>query len=238
MNILALDTATDILSIALQTAKGIWYTEIDGGLHHSERLIPLIDILLEQAHCSRSNLELLCCMEGPGSFTGLRIGFATIKGFALALGIPYVAIPTLDCYGWTHRHWPGTVVPLIDAKKHSVFTALYQGERPITSYLDIEISHLAELLRGTQQPYLFTGPDAPHFYETITKELGHTLWYLDPAPRRGKARELLEIAQNRYTLNPVGDPLNGGPRYLRKSDAELAKEGNHEGPIGRSGGDA
>ncbi|HOJ98654.1 MAG TPA: tRNA (adenosine(37)-N6)-threonylcarbamoyltransferase complex dimerization subunit type 1 TsaB [Termitinemataceae bacterium] len=238
MNILALDTATDILSMALQTAKGIWYTEIDGGLHHSERLIPLVDALLAQAQCPREDLELLCCMEGPGSFTGLRIGFATVKGFALALGIPYIAIPTLDCYGWAHRHWPGTVVPLIDAKKHSVFTALYQGGTPISAYLDIEISHLIELLRNKQSPYLFTGPDAPRFYEGEANIVGGTNCYLDPGARKGKARELLEIAQKRYTLNPRGDDPQKGPRYLRKSDAELAKEGNHEGSIRRSGGDA
>jgi tRNA threonylcarbamoyladenosine biosynthesis protein TsaB len=100
MNILAIDTATDIISAALGDGEKTWYIEADGGLHHSELLPGLIDRLLETAGLPKSAIQGLACMQGPGSFTGLRIAFSTVKGLALALGLPMVSMPhpaSWDC---------------------------------------------------------------------------------------------------------------------------------------------
>lgn len=229
MNILAIDTATDILSVALETIHGSWFIESDAGLHHSERLLSMVEALLTQSNTKKQDLNLLACMEGPGSFTGLRIGFATVKGMALALGIPFVAVPTLDCMALTWESWLGLVLPVIDAKKSAYFWAFYSGGKPMTNYMDAPLSEAISFLVSQQAlpPLLVTGPDADKAMEMISRgSLAANLQeplYLDRWFRRGKAKELLVLAKNRFTIEGEANDDAAGPVYLRKSDAEISR---------------
>jgi tRNA threonylcarbamoyladenosine biosynthesis protein TsaB len=243
LNILAIDTAHALLSAAVSGPGGIRYGEspLSEG-SHSENLMPLIDSLITEAGLQREDLELVACMEGPGSFTGLRIGFAAAKGLSLALNIPLLPIPTLDCLAYPHSAWPGLVIPALDAKKKRFYTAIYRGEKRLTEYLDAEPDEIAGLLVGLRPagaPALITGPDAPLLFEALggaqlpvsrsaAGETPREILILDPAHLRGAARELLEISQkktiivNKSTLEPeLFAKDNAGPVYLRKSDAEL-----------------
>uniref|UniRef100_A0A7C3II21 tRNA (Adenosine(37)-N6)-threonylcarbamoyltransferase complex dimerization subunit type 1 TsaB n=1 Tax=Gracilinema caldarium TaxID=215591 RepID=A0A7C3II21_9SPIR len=229
MNILAIDTATDILSVALETQQGNWYMESDAGLHHSERLISMIDAILTNSITKKQDLNLLACMEGPGSFTGLRIGFATAKGIAAALGIPFIAIPTLDCMAYTWESWPGSVIPVIDAKKHCYFWALYSQGKRLTDYMDAPLTEAAPFISTHHAPFplLVTGPDADKAKGLLEQSLAvqqnekqvvQDRWF-----RTGKAKELLVLAKNRFTIEGRGSDDGAGPIYLRKSDAELSR---------------
>jgi tRNA threonylcarbamoyl adenosine modification protein YeaZ len=102
MNILAIDCATEILSVALEIGNGeksIMSANIDAGHSHSERLLPVIEDLLKQANIAPADIDLFLCQRGPGSWTGLRIGFAAVKGLAFAFGKPYISIPSSDLIG-------------------------------------------------------------------------------------------------------------------------------------------
>jgi tRNA threonylcarbamoyladenosine biosynthesis protein TsaB len=220
---LALDAATDLLSAALSTEDGIYTMEIDAGLRHSERLMELADALLDSARISPSSIGLVACMKGPGSFTGLRIGMAAAKGIATALGIPLFAEPTLDCIAASRSAWPGLVLPMIDAKKGRWFSAVYENGQRLTDYLDAEASELATLLRG-DGPVLVTGCDAPAGAEAISPHLDPSRLRVDTSHRKGAARELLTIAIERFERIGSGDGDSIGPEYLRKSEAELARE--------------
>jgi tRNA threonylcarbamoyladenosine biosynthesis protein TsaB len=220
---LALDSATDLLSVALAAEDGIYYMEIDAGLRHSERLMELADSLLSAARLSPSAIGLVACMRGPGSFTGLRIGMAAAKGISASLDIPLLAEPTLDCIAAPHEAWPGFVVPIIDAKKGRWFSAVYDGGKRLTDYLDAEAGELAAALGG-DRPVLVTGADAPRGAEVLASYIVPTRLRLDPAYRRGTARELLAAAIERYMRIGSGDGDSIGPEYLRKSEAELARE--------------
>jgi tRNA threonylcarbamoyladenosine biosynthesis protein TsaB len=230
MNILALDTATEILSLALaadkfprgvvSTAWDGWYMEADLGLRHSEFLMEMTDTLFKNAGMEPVDLDLVTCMGGPGSFTGLRIGFSTAKGIALALEIPFTAPPTLDCMALSCLHWPGTVLPVIDAKKRRFFTALYRGGGRISPYLDGETAEISALIPKDGQ-ILLTGPGAP-VLASLLEDLFPKRIYIDPGYRKGRARELLAIAKKRDIIdNKEVSPA--GPLYLRKSEAELTK---------------
>ena len=96
MNILLADTSTSILSIALMTESTYEERLVDGSFSHSEDLLPEIEALLARSGMAMHELELLIVAKGPGSFTGLRIGMASMKGIASALSIPLVSVPTLD----------------------------------------------------------------------------------------------------------------------------------------------
>lgn len=234
MTILALDTATAVFSVALSSQGGNWYMEVDAGQRHSELLMEVTDLLMKTAGLSPADLDLVACMKGPGSFTGLRIGFATAKGLCLSLGIPLRAIPTLDCMSAPYHRWPGLVLPVIDAKKHCYFTALYRGSERLSDYMDKGAADLGELISGAAWEHeliLLTGPDAPMLQSALQDILEHP-WQdrilLDPGCRKGRARELLDLAALEFAKKDgmVHDEVLSGPLYVRKSDAELKGAGS------------
>ena len=96
MRILALDTSTDILSVALKTDEGWADTSLDLGLKHAERLMDLVDFCLSRAGMRVEDVDLFACAAGPGSFTGLRIGMATVKGLALAGRKPFRQVDLVE----------------------------------------------------------------------------------------------------------------------------------------------
>jgi tRNA threonylcarbamoyladenosine biosynthesis protein TsaB len=230
--ILALDTATPILSAALRAGEMYWSRESDAGLTHSELLLDLVDALFKDAGLRPGDLEAVACMKGPGSFTGLRIGFSAAKGMALALDIPLIACPTLDCLAYPWSPWPGLVVPVIDAKKKRFFTALYAGGNRVSGELDAAAAAVAERIRAyacsqgssPQAPVIVTGPDAPLFLSRLEEDSATPPFQdpprLDPLYRRGRGMELAAVAKKTLIMNNEKSDVLSGPEYIRKSDAE------------------
>ncbi|MDR3174344.1 MAG: tRNA (adenosine(37)-N6)-threonylcarbamoyltransferase complex dimerization subunit type 1 TsaB [Treponema sp.] len=224
--ILALDTATPILSAALIAGERHWYREADAGLGHSELLLTLADGLLKDAGLGPGDLEAVACMKGPGSFTGLRIGFSAAKGIALARGIPLIGCPTLDCLAYSWSPWPALVLPVLDAKKNRFFTALYDGEKRITEEMDADLQTITGLLQSAGS-VLLTGPDAPLFLSRLKEEgpLGKPILdrlRLDPLCRRGRGMELAVIAKKRRIMNNEENDILSAPEYLRESGADIS----------------
>ena len=228
MNILALDTATGVFSAALLTETGTWYTEINAGSRHSELLMECIDGLFKLASLAPADLKLVTCMKGPGSFTGLRIGFSTAKGLSMAQGIPLVSVPTLDCMAHSLSIWPGIIIPLIDAKKGCFFSALYRGSLRLTNYFDLPPENITDEAEKTKlfadEPIILTGPGADLFFSRLPPHSPFEHVVVSPESKRGKAWELLEIAKS-AKIEDMGE-IDSGPIYLRKSDAELNRQ-NH-----------
>ena len=222
-NILALDSSGETVSAALSAKSASWYIEITAGQSHSELLLECACKLFETAGLTPADLDLVSCMKGPGSFTGLRIGFSTAKGIALALGVPLVSVPTLDCIAHRFSMWPGLVLPAIDAKKGCFFAAFYRHGKRLTDYQDSSPETLAKetarLIGCPDEPILLTGDGAELLYSPYLSFFSGGNIKVDPVCRRGSAKELLEILKN-ANFNGLND-INGGPLYLRKSDAEL-----------------
>jgi tRNA threonylcarbamoyladenosine biosynthesis protein TsaB len=237
MNLLAIDTATEQFSVALAAdsntaAPAAWLFEADAGLRHSEMVMDIIDMLLDKAALKPQDLSGVVCMGGPGSFTGLRIGFAIAKGLALSLGIPFAAIPTLDCLAWPFSAWPGIVVPAIDAKKGAFFCALYRGGKRLCPDMDAPPDEIARAISAAPSPgpILLTGPAAPMLYEKIYmyEKVYNPETKLDINPgkglRWGNAQTLLHIARETNCITQCNTDPSCGPVYIRKSDAEIRNE--------------
>jgi tRNA threonylcarbamoyladenosine biosynthesis protein TsaB len=236
---LALDTATPVLSAALCAGESSWYRELDAGLTHSEALMALVEGLFADAGLKPGDLGAVACMKGPGSFTGLRIGFAAAKGLALALDIPLLACPTLDCMAWPWKPWPGLVVPVLDARKNRFYSALYAGGRRISPEMDVGAAGLLQSIRdGIREaeaagryagPVLLTGPDAGLFLSRLEGlpegpaegppgGPPHPTLLLDPLCRKGRGLELLAVAKDRDIVNnDKRNDVMSGPEYIRKS---------------------
>jgi tRNA threonylcarbamoyladenosine biosynthesis protein TsaB len=190
-----------------------------------------IDRLFKTASIKPGDLELAACMKGPGSFTGLRIGFSAAKGLSLALGIPLAAVPTLDCVAYNLSVWPGAVLAVMDAKKGCFFAAFYRHGKRVSSYLDappaLILGEWEALRLSPAEPLVLTGPGMPLLLEKLEnlEEPGKTpaaSLFRDPAFKRGRALELLEIIRQYDIIN--NEDIYSGPLYLRKSDAELNRK--------------
>ncbi|MDR0497093.1 MAG: tRNA (adenosine(37)-N6)-threonylcarbamoyltransferase complex dimerization subunit type 1 TsaB [Treponema sp.] len=235
MNILALDTSDKVLSAALSVDNNYWYSEIDAGIKHSELLLECIDGLCGTAGIRKSDLNLVACAKGPGSFTGLRIGYSTAKGICLALGIPLIAVSTLDCLAYPLSILSELVLPVIDAKKKCFFASFYREGSRISEYLDVTPETLFKmadkLKQSPTETILLTGSGAEMLYSHLSNNFPGNSMRVHPSFKRGIAKELLEISKSSILDNISGKPLpanlwievstaGSGPEYLRQSDAE------------------
>ena len=239
MNILAIDTATEKFSVALgsisdaSSLENVWLFEVDAGLRHSELVMDCIDTLFKTAGLKPEDLSGVVCMGGPGSFTGLRIGFSIAKGLALSLGIPYAAIPTLDCMAHPFHALPGIIVPVIDAKKKAFFCALYCKGKKLCPDMDAQPAEIARALSAAlgEDPsqVILTGPGAQMLYAALPENSA-----ISPGTglRWGNAETLIEIAVETQVLTHPPD-YTLGPEYIRKSDAELVRIISHRGTEAR-----
>lgn len=126
MKILSIETSNKICSVAILEDKNlIKKIELNNGLTHSETLMPLIKQILEETKLSLSNIDLLVCDIGPGSFTGIRIGIATLKAFTDSLNIPSVGISSLEGLAYNIKN-EGLICSLIDCKNNNCYYSLYE----------------------------------------------------------------------------------------------------------------
>ena len=266
MTILAFDTSGSVLSLSLLVTAGVDAASLpatppgteavpgalhvvrDTGLRHAEHLVATVRDLLAAAGLSIEDVDLVACADGPGSFTGLRIGMATAKGFAAARAIPFVAVPTLDIWAELFRYWPGVVVPVLDARKRRFYAALYAGGEKLTGDLDEAPESILELAREaagrdaaargtatsrTAAPSAESlppraSPDA-HLRGVLITGPGAEGFAaavrtaglaVAPASDAIPSSALARIAGVRYELYGAA-PSGMGPSYVRKSDAEL-----------------
>lgn len=226
MRVLAFDTSTEYLSVCLYDSDAgvLALRSQEGPLRHGANLAPLLSEVLEDSESPAAPLagiELVVCPAGPGSFTGLRIGFATAKGLAAASNgaVQTVAVPTLEALAAGTSDYEGVVLPLLDARKGRFYTALFQEGRRLTEDLDLGPKEILALLGGRRTKT--TGFHAPLFHERVSGEALEAL-ILDPEYREPLAPTLARMAVDAHSRGEVMAP-GAGPRYVRRSDAEIGR---------------
>lgn len=203
MNLLAIDSASSILSTAVYANDKIYIDEKDAKTSHIEYLMDMIDQLVKKAAISARELDGVVCMGGPGSFTGLRIGFSAAKGLSLALGIPFAPIPSLDCIALPYSSLD-LVIPVIPAHKNAYFFALYRRGKIDSRVYDEEIKKINELFENfirDGQNIVLTGPGSDTLYESISlkAQSGISLIF----SKKGYSKELIEIAKKNKVLDSI-----------------------------------
>jgi len=221
LNLLAIDTACSTLSIAVSKDDEIFYAETEAGLRHSEIVMDMIDNQMKKASLAPSRLDGVVCMGGPGSFTGLRIGYSIAKGLALSLSVSFVAVPTLDCMASRHN---GLVLSVIEARKNSWFFSIHRGEKkikPAAEAAAIQISdEIIKTAETENEKMILTGSGAALLFSLLSQEAVKYLIY--NIENCGYARELITVVKKQNLLNNDNSAiLYSGPEYIRKTDAEL-----------------
>ncbi len=227
MNCLAMDTATETLALCLRTRGETRTILIRAGLKHSERLMPAVAGLLEQAKIDAGDLDLVVCSTGPGSFTGIRIGLATAKGLVFAMGsrgtpCVLIGVSTLDALAYRYRLFSGAVVAVNPSLRKNHYAAVYREGNREGAYLETSIPDLAADL----EPFpdlLLTGGSAAALYHELGGRRSSARVVIDASGQSTDPAGLLDrgvAAFERYRERgePPQDPA---PLYLRKSEAEI-----------------
>ena len=224
MNILAADTSSESASIALMTDKSYEERLVSGCFSPSEDLLWVFEDMLRASGIGMKDLDLLAVTKGPGSFTGLRIAMASMKGIASALSIPLVSIPTLDAIYETVSEYPGPVLSAIDARKKKFYFSVKENGRTVIADRDGNPEDLeGKIGKDPALPLLMTGPDAALFAEKLAKLECGMPFIVDSSAPRSISRSLIRLAIEKLKTDGADD-IGEGPVYIRRSDAEEALE--------------
>jgi len=222
MRILALETATLAGSVALlEGGRVVGLSLLDIALTHSERLMAMVDRLLQDCRQDITQVEALTVSIGPGSFTGLRVGVATAKGLALTLGLPIAAVPTLDALAGNLPFAEAPVCPILDARKGEVYLSLYRwsGGRMERQWEYAALSPRAAAERLTA-PVVVLGDGVT----ACLPFFGHLGAGLLVAPTSHATPSAAVVGRLGQAMLEAGDSIAAEvlePLYLRPSEAEL-----------------
>ena len=162
MNILAIDTSTDYLSLAIlkdDRPAAKFHKKADR--RHSILLVPMIGKLVKKAKLNIGKIDCFAISVGPGSFTGLRIGVTVVKGLAYALKKKIVAVPTLDVIADNAKSFKGVICPVLDARKNKVYACIYRSDgktiKRLSKYLLLPVADLLKKVEAMRHNVLFLG---------------------------------------------------------------------------------
>ena len=221
MLILSLDTTTRAGSCALMRDGRVLREQAsDTSREQAERLPGELAALLERESVALQDIDAFAVATGPGSFTGLRVGIATMQGLAMAMGKPLIGVSAFDalhaCGAGINR-----IATWIDAWRGEVFAAVYEDGREVEAPTVARPEHL--LARLTGQATMFTGDGAVLYQELICATLGDHARFTDPV-NPPLAATIARLAGDAFRAGQRPPPHAIRTIYVRRSDAELARE--------------
>ena len=224
MLILAFETSAKAASVALlEDGKLLGESYQNTGLTHSQTIMVMAEDLLKQCGKTVSDVTAVAVANGPGSFTGIRIGVAVAKGFAWGAELPCVGASTLASMAVGLGIWQGYVCPVMDARRSQVYNALFHVDcgkyTRIREDRAISLEELGEDVKNLSEPIFLVGDGSVLCYNTLSEKVPGLI--LPPEARMhqraaGVALEAERLLQSGGTF-PAGALV---PNYLRLSQAE------------------
>lgn len=252
MKLLAIETTGARASVALIDEAGLCKVQSsDETMNHLQHLIPMIQQLLTKCALSINDVTGILVSEGPGSFTGIRIGMATAKGLAQALNVPILGVPTLRAFAYHMEQEEVIACPVFDARRDQVYAGAYGWERPqdgsdcgqavqlvkdgayeLTDFLlklETAVS-TREKSAQAEAKLLFFGDGLDRYEDAIrgwAKEAADRGIEVEFAPKQRRYQEALSVAKlgRRLFLEGKQTPLGQmEPVYLRQAEAQRKLE--------------
>ena len=227
MKILAIDTSSKICSVSiLEDNNVIIEKHNDDEKTHSQKLMPLIDELLKEANLTLDNIDLLACSQGPGSFTGIRIGISTVKAFADVKNIPIIGVTSLESLAY-NINTEGLIATLIDAKHDNVYFALYElKDNKYTTVIDPisdTITNVIQSLKNYNDKITFVGDGSEVHKDLLSNEFSNCT-FASSEQNVQTSISIGKCAYNKYNSNDYTKVYSVSPIYLKKSQAEINLE--------------
>jgi tRNA threonylcarbamoyladenosine biosynthesis protein TsaB len=242
MKILAIETSTMLggIAVADDSAGLIAEVRLNVKSTHSERLMTEISHVLQQSGLTAHDIDIFGVAIGPGSFTGLRIGLSTAKGFSYATGKPIVSVPTLEAFAWNFPYCRHPVCIMLDARKGEVYAALFQWTGNGFTRLMSEVSVRAEKLleeitsgipslpsakagkeMSGEERILFAGEGALLYRTTIEGIIGEKAVFAPLEKMVPSPANVASIGMQKALKGEFSEPVSLVPVYIRRSEAEI-----------------
>ena len=224
MLILAFETSAKAASVALlEGDKLLSESYQNTGMTHSQTLMVMAEDMLKQCGKTAKDVDALAVAEGPGSFTGVRIGVAAAKGFAWGREIPCYGVSTLEAMAQSLGIYDGYICPVMDARRSQVYNALFEADRgEITRIREdraISLDDLAEDVKKLEKSVFLVGDGSILCYNTLLERVPSLV--LPPEHRmHQRAVGVGIIAARQIRAGISGDAAALTPNYLRLSQAE------------------
>lgn len=225
MKVLAIESSAVTASVAIMTEDTLIaeYT-INYKKTHSQTLLPMIDEICRMTETDVSDIDIVAVSDGPGSFTGLRIGAATGKGIALAKNKPMVAVPTLEAMAYNLIGDDRFICPVMDARRKHLYTGLYRfngGKLEVVSkQCLIPYEELVDMLNEKNENVVFVGDGIDVAGAYIKDNLKCEYSF---APAHIKTQRASSVALAAMDMAKAGKTISSDemkPDYLRPSQAE------------------
>ena len=227
MNILAIDTCCSAATAAVLTDDRLAAEIVQNNKKtHSQNIMPMIDFMMSQAEMSIGDIDCFAAAVGPGSFTGVRIGVATVKALAHAFGKPCAAVSALHAMAYNVADFGGIICPIFDARRGQVYNALFGGVRTQGNAISQELcDELDERVRFAESSpeIIFLGDGLPVFADMFNERFGKRAVFAKRSLRMNLAASVAEIGYEKLLLGDVCGYAELKPMYLRLSQAEREK---------------
>jgi tRNA threonylcarbamoyladenosine biosynthesis protein TsaB len=231
--VLALETATADLSVALLRGEELVDEVSAAAGPAAETLLPAVDTLLERTGVALAALEAFAISIGPGSFTSLRVGIATVKGLAFETGVPIAPVSTLAALARAAGPTDRLVVPMLDARRGEVYAAAYAAGSRRHVVLPEGVYSPEALCARIRPPCLLVGEGAALCGEVIAAALGEGVALLPPPEGSASARHVGALGVEQLAHGPWLPAEQLVPHYLRRAEAEVQRTGERFEPAPR-----
>ena len=229
MRILGVDSSGMVASVALvEDDLLVAEYSVNYKKTHSQTVLPMVDEIVMMTELDLNTIDAIAVAAGPGSFTGLRIGAATVKGLGLALEKPVISVPT--CHGLAYNLWGSDklICPIMDARRNQVYTGLYRFDEAgnLVTEMDqipMDVNELIDLLLEKDEEVQFTGDGIQVYGSQILSKMKHAR--LAPAHlNKQKAGSVAYAGACRYAHEQYINGDDFAPEYLRMSQAERERK--------------
>ncbi|MGC8628193.1 MAG: tRNA (adenosine(37)-N6)-threonylcarbamoyltransferase complex dimerization subunit type 1 TsaB [Acidimicrobiales bacterium] len=227
MNVLAIETATEVIGCALwASGRPLGWSSLVAGRRHAETLMPAIDDLCRRAGLRATDIEGVAVDVGPGLFTGLRVGLSTARALASALGTPVAGVNSLEALAHPQRFCASLVAPVVDAKRSEVFWAVYRfdglgGVEQLRAPAVAGPEDVGRQLASLDEPVLLVGDGAWRYRDVLASPKATCAGAANAWPSVLAVAELGEAR-----LESAGTTAADFPRplYLRQADVRIGWE--------------
>ena len=222
---LTFESTAKVASVAVSDGERILASySINNGLTQSELLLPMAEAAMRSLGLRFDDVELLGCSVGPGSFTGVRIGTALVKGIAFGRNIPCASVSTLEALAENLAGLEGIIVPVIDARRSQVYCAIFEyrnGEMiRHTEDMAKDICELGTMLKSYCDKTVYLVGDGYGIAKRKLTELSIPIADTPEALRDESAASVAKVAVRMYKNGKVDTDLTHNPTYLRMPQAE------------------
>ena len=229
MRILSVDTSSNVAAVAVtEDEKLICEILVNTKKTHSQTLMPMIDSALKQSELEISDIDLIASANGPGSFTGLRIGVSAVKGLAHAMDIPVVGVSILTAMAYNLPFCEYLISPILDARRNQVYNAVYEWSdtdlKEIQAPRALSVDELIEEFITSDKKVVFLGDGVGIHKEYIKEKLGNKAVFAPVSANEQRASGLAAAAKKLYDEKKAGSCYELAPIYLRKPQAERELE--------------